>query len=269
MAQKRIFGLWMASAACLLLTATAAAARLQPKTIRAFDAYVRTAENQMAVGDDVSFVWLADTGASRERLRNGEILIHHENKGKVPDGIVHDWTGSMFIRGVSVDDVVETLLDFNRHKTVYPEVVDSRVLEKTAGRARTFLRIQRTKIVTVVYNTEYDLQYVRASPTRWQSRSHSTRIAQIDDAGEPGEKEMPVGNDSGYLWRLNAYWRIETSDGGSFVSCRAISLSRGIPFGLGWLVKPFVSSLPRESLLATLDGTRNAVLNPDYVAVSQ
>ena len=37
-----------------------------------------------------------------------------------------------------------------------------------------------------------------------------------------------------------------------FVECLSVSLSRRIPFGLGWLVKPFVSSMPRESLEGTL-----------------
>ncbi len=39
----------------------------------------------------------------------------------------------------------------------------------------------------------------------------------------------------------------------------SVSLSRQIPFGLGWVVKPFVTSLPRESLEGTLQATRVAI----------
>ena len=255
---------------CLLLGSTVAAARLHAKTAQAFDAYVKAAEQQMVSGiSDPDFVWLLDGETSRGRLTNGEILIRPADKAKVPDGLLHDWTGTMFVKGVSVDDVVATLLDFDRHHAVYPEVTESRILETNGGVSHTYLRIKRKKIVTVVYNTEHNLQPFRPTEDRWYSISRSTKIAQVDNAGEQGEKELPVGDDSGYLWRLNAYWRLEAGAGGTFVSLRAISLSRGIPFGLGWLVKPFVKGLPRESLMATLEGTREAVLDPSYTAPAQ
>ena len=70
---------------------------------------------------------------------------------------------------------------------------------------------------------------------------------------------MPVGRDGGYLWRLNTYWRFLERDGGTYIQCEAISLTRAIPFGLGWLVEPFVTSIPRESLSFTLETTRKVL----------
>jgi hypothetical protein len=43
--------------------------------------------------------------------------------------------------------------------------------------------------------------------------------------------------------------------------CRTISLSRGIPSGMGWMIKPFIQNVPRESLTSTLRNTRKAVEN--------
>jgi hypothetical protein len=43
------------------------------------------------------------------------------------------------------------------------------------------------------------------------------------------------------------------------VQCETITLSRGIPFGLGWIVGPFVTSLPRETLAFTLETTRKTL----------
>jgi pyruvate/2-oxoglutarate dehydrogenase complex dihydrolipoamide acyltransferase (E2) component len=60
------------------------------------------------------------------------------------------------------------------------------------------------------------------------------------------------------LWRLNSYWRFEERDGGVYVECEAISLSRDVPLGLGWLVNPIIRSLPQESLANTLRETRDA-----------
>ena len=87
----------------------------------------------------------------------------------------------------------------------------------------------------------------------------STRLAEVDDAGLPSEREKPIGHDGGYLWRLNMYWRFLERDGGTYVQCESVLLTRRIPSGLGWIVRPFVTSLPRESLEFTLETTRRAL----------
>lgn len=73
------------------------------------------------------------------------------------------------------------------------------------------------------------------------------------------ERELPVGLDGGYLWRLNTYWRFLERDGGTYMECESLTLTRGIPFGIGWIIRPFVTSIPRESLEFTLNSTRKAL----------
>jgi len=85
------------------------------------------------------------------------------------------------------------------------------------------------------------------------------RVAEVEAPGTPQEREKPVGNDGGYLWRLYSYWRVLERDGGTYVQCESISLTRDIPLGFGWLVRPFVTSIPRESLEFTLTTTRNVL----------
>ena len=46
---------------------------------------------------------------------------------------------------------------------------------------------------------------------------------------------------------------------GTFVQFETVSLSRDIPFGLGWVIGPFVTSVPKESLLFTLETLRRRV----------
>jgi hypothetical protein len=96
--------------------------------------------------------------------------------------------------------------------------------------------------------------------THASSTSYSTRIAQVENAGQPDERELPLGKDGGYLWRLNSYWRYFDSGNGVYVQCEAVSLTRDIPTGLNWLVSPFIQSVPKESLEFTLQSTRTAVL---------
>jgi len=44
-----------------------------------------------------------------------------------------------------------------------------------------------------------------------------------------------------------------------YVQSEAASLTRDIPTGLGWLVSPFVTGIPKETLVFTLEATRRAV----------
>jgi hypothetical protein len=61
------------------------------------------------------------------------------------------------------------------------------------------------------------------------------------------------------LWRLDSYWRFSDTGHGVYVQCEAISLTRDVPAGLGWLIGPFIESIPKESLEFTLQSTRAAV----------
>jgi hypothetical protein len=81
----------------------------------------------------------------------------------------------------------------------------------------------------------------------------------VENAGTSKEKVLPPDTGYGFLWRLYSYWRFEERDGGVYVECRAISLTRDVPFGLGWVIEPIIQKLPKESLIATLEATRRAL----------
>ena len=70
------------------------------------------------------------------------------------------------------------------------------------------------------------------------------------------EREQKVGSDSGFLWRLNAYWRYEAVNGGVLIECESVSLSRAIPFVLRPFATGAVEGVARESLERTLVGLR-------------
>jgi len=106
--------------------------------------------------------------------------------------------------------------------------------------------------MTVVLNTEHDVHYIHLDRDWWQSRSYSTHIGEVANAGKPDERELPAGKDHGFLWRLHSYWRFQERDGGVYVECEAVSLTRNVPAGLGWLIEPIIRKLPRESLVNTL-----------------
>jgi hypothetical protein len=86
-----------------------------------------------------------------------------------------------------------------------------------------------------------------------------TRVAQVSDADTRGEHEQPIGHDDGFLWRFNNYCALEEHGSGTYVQCESISLSRAILSGLGWLIGPFVNSIPRDSLAFTLGAMRRSL----------
>jgi hypothetical protein len=242
----------------LVLMLPAAAAELKPKTLEAFDKYVRQTEERLA--SSKTFLWADESPDRVARAKSGEVVVSpffKKPESTVPNGLIHDWVGAVFIPGVTVDRVLALVEDYNHHKDVYkPEVLDSRTLSHEGGDFRIYLRLLKKKVITVVLNTEHEVKYTRISADKWRSVSRSTKIAEVENPGRPDEREKPPGTGEGFLWRLNSYWRFAERDGGVWVECQAVSLTRDIPTGFGWIVDPIIRNLPKESLENTLRSTR-------------
>jgi hypothetical protein len=209
------------------------------------------------------FLW-ADTSERRERLRRGGIVCEPRGqKGdrRVTKGLIHDWIGAIFVPKSTISEVLALVQDYDSHKNTYrPTVIDSRTIERTGDDFKVRLRLFKRKVITVVLDADSDVHYQRVNPRCWHSQSYSTRIVEIQNAGGPRERALPPGHDHGFLWRLNSYWAFHERDGGVYVECEAISLSRGIPSALSWLLDPIVRNLPKEFLSEMLTATRAKLL---------
>jgi hypothetical protein len=264
------------AAIAVCVSAPAHGADLSPATVAAFDRYVEATEARInsEVLDAERFLWpqtlaQADRDARLTALRSGKILIEKlETKPQghsinIPGGLVHHWVGVAFLPGIPIDRVIALLQDYDRHASIYaPRVARSVLRAHEDDTYRFHLRYFMKKVITVVVDSENTAQFAKPAGDRAFSRIVSTRMAEVDEPGTPSERERPIGHDSGYLWRLNSYWRFLERDGGTYLQCESVSLTRTIPAGLGWLVGPFVTSLPRESLEFTLETTRRALSAP-------
>ena len=260
--------MWKAIIAAALALGTAgasAAAELKSETVAAFDNYIRTTEARIAdqASGKRSFLWTDESAQRRDLVRKGQIVAQPWNSRgevQVPGGLIHDWIGSVFIPGVSLDKVLAMVQDYDNHYKIYqPEVIKSRTLQHDGNHYKIYLRLVKKKYITAVLDTEHDVNYYPLSATRLHSRSYSTRIAELENAGERDERELPGGEGRGFLWRLYSYWRFEERDGGVYLECEAVSLTRDIPTGFGWLIEPIIRDLPKDSLMRTLEGTRQAL----------
>lgn len=246
---------------------------LKQTTLRAFQKYVELtdARNTAELQKGTQILWVdslpepARTLAYAE-IKGGEIKMHRletlDNGEKIrcPSGLIHHWVGLGFIPDAKLDDVLRVMEDYNHQAEYYaPDVEISRLESHDDDHYVAFLRFRRHKVVTVVLDTWHDVHYFRDSSARAHSRSSATRIAQVENAGKPNEREKLPGDDDGFLWRMETWWRMEEREGGVYVQSEVVSLTRDIPTGLGWLVDPFVTSIPKESLTFTLEATRRAV----------
>jgi len=250
------------------------AAELKQKTTDAFDKYVAATEARMTNELKPGGTFLYIDGLSAEtknddysRLKNGEILVEKvSTKGPgissdIPDGLVHHWVGLVFLPGTTLERTLTVVKDYDHRSELYkPQVIASRTISHNGNEYRIFMRLFEKRFTTVVFNTEYDVHWGEVDPTKLYSNSISTRVTQVKDADHPDGAEYPVGTGDGYLWRLNTYWRFEEKDGGVYIQCEALSLSRDIPYGLGWLLRPLVTKVPKHSLDAALGRTREVVV---------
>ncbi len=244
---------------------TANVVTLKPKTLQAFDDYIREAEEAMqpSLSGRSSFLWSDQNPNRTQQVKQGHIVAQlwaGEAPVKIPNGLIHDWVGAAFVAGVTVEQALALVQNYDNHKNIYkPEVIDSKLISHEGNDFKIFLRLLKKKIITVVLDTEHDVHYSLVDEKRWFCRSHTTRIAEVEEAGTPKEKVLEPDTGYGFLWRLYSYWKFDEKHGGVTIECRAISLTRDIPMGLGWIIEPIVKTLPQESLIHTLDATRRAL----------
>lgn len=245
-------------------------ATLQAKTARDFAKYVAAVEARTAkeLANHEPFLEIerqppAELARIMASLRRGEVLVTRaaardasSNEIEIDGGLINHWRGTVFVPKVKLDHLLRVLQEPQTDQHKQEDVLSSRVIARDGDSQKVFLRLRRTKFVTVVYDTEYDVDYVRIDPTRALSNSISTKIVEIENAGTPRERAMPEGNDHGYMWRLNSYWRYKQLDDGVLVQIESLTLSRDLPAIIGPLIRPIVNSTARESMSRTLASVR-------------
>ena len=221
---------------------------LSQATNRAFDDYIKSAEAKMETAD-----WKPRTAAKRDEI---DVAAWEGNSPRdVEDGLIHDWVAGTVVRGAKPDKALAVFQNYANYKKIFaPEVVESKLLDHEGPTWHAFLRLKRKSMMTVVLDSEYQVEYKPLTNGRWAILSRSTRVSEVDNG-----RDLPFGTGQGFLWRLNSYWLLEPRTEGLYLECRAVSLSRDIPTGLNWIIKPMVSGVPRDSLQSTLNAARKAL----------
>ena len=261
---------------------TANVVQLKPRTLEAFQSYISEAEARMepSLHGESAFLWSDLNSERAQQVRQGQIVAQlwaGDAPVKVPNGLIHDWIAAAFVPAETTEKALALVQNYDNHKNIYqPEVIDSRLISRDGNDFKIFMRLLKKKIITVVLDTDHDVHYAEIVANRWFCRSYTTRIAEVEDAGTPKEKVLEPDSGYGFLWRLYSYWKFDERIGGTgsaidrsassqpregvYIECRAISLTRDIPLGLGWIIEPIIRKLPQESLVHTLEATRKALV---------
>jgi hypothetical protein len=234
-------------------------------TIQAFDSYIAAADARMQPRwGGQHFLWFDDSPETRARLIAGSVVAQPvQGNGVVmlPGGLVQDWVGAVFVPDTTLKNVMAIVQDYPRHTEIYkPDVVDLQVQSHTGDDFLIRTRVVKSKFfISDVLVIDNEIHFVSLDPKRTYSRSASRRVVEIANAGKHNEHELPPGHDRGLMWRINGYWFFEESDGGVFITCESVTLTREIPFLMGKLLSPILHELPEEALKSSLEQTRKAI----------
>jgi len=240
------------------------AAELLPSTLQSFERYVRLTEARINSERGERFLWIdrvpADRRAEMTKLFDrGDVVVDrletldHGRDIDIPSGMVHHWVSAAYIPGATLDRTVAFAQDYDHHAELFqPAVARSRLLRRNGDTFLVAFRFVQKRVITVVTDVESEAHFARLDPTRVEARVYATRIAEVEDAFSPNERVGRPDEGHGYLWRMNTYCRFVQRGGGVYIEFESLSLSRDLPLGIGWMVRPFVTSVPRDSLIFTL-----------------
>lgn len=245
-----------------------------PATLAAWTTYVASTEARIEreLSAGAEFL-VSDFEATRTSTRvavsKGAMpvakLTTLDGRGKAlpaPGGMISHWRGAVLLRGVTLETLLDELQHPERQARLPEDVLSLKVLARKANELRVAMRLSRTKIVTATYDTEHLTTYRRLGESRASSTSISTKVVEVANAGTATERPLPPGQDRGFLWRMNSYWRYEEVPGGVIVELESLTLSRSIPLGLGVVVEPVIDRIARESMERTLAGVRQLYSAP-------
>ena len=246
----------------LLSVVVSWAAEPKPETLRAWNDYIGTVKTIVAERNAGSrpFLWVDESPVTRRRAQDGELVIGNHDPRKVPQGLIHHWTGVMFIPNTSLDQVMRVLNSYDHYSDIYkPLIRKASVIEEDGDTVKlNVIAAQKAFSVTGAVDTDEEIWIVRPAPDRACITANSIRMQEIANYGQTSEHAFAEDRRPGFVWRAQIVERLEERDGGVYVELETISLSRGIPVEVRWLIKPLTDDLPRKMMNDILDETRTA-----------
>ncbi len=248
------------------------AADLEQPTVKAWEAYISAIDSstQSRLQSPEGFLWITQAPGRLERVRSGQIVvapIGSQSPKKVPSGLIHHWIGAVLLRDASLSDVLPVIRNYDHYKDVYrPAVIDSKAVSKSPGEDRfSMLLMNRALFVKSALDADY-VSFSKLQGRRFCSTSRTTRLQEIENFGQAGQRTLHEGQGTGIIWRLFSVIRLEQRGEGVYLEIEAVALSRDIPFTVRVFADPIVRRVASSSIAMSLRQTAAAVQSKGELA---
>lgn len=235
------------STAVLVVAPAANAADLQSRTAQAYEKYADAAARAfVARAQKLASATRCD-GVMTARAGSGDGILD------VPDGLIHHWVGTAFVKGATLKQVSDVARDYADYSKVYENVVSTRVLSQQADDYLVLIRLKEGELgIDAVLDVRSAVDYRTLGDGSILAISKSAEIRQVENAGRANESLLPAGRDSGYLWRAHTYTLFVPQRDGVFVVMETLGLSRRFPPFTSWIIEPIARRLGRKSVEGSL-----------------
>jgi hypothetical protein len=249
---------------CLPVVAIAAI-DLQEDTREQFERYAERATESFLKRVRADAGTSADGASSTlpRALRDGAVLGRAGGEDgiiNVSDGLVHHWFATTFIEGVTLKDALDVSYAYEDYQAFYKPIVSSRLIAQNGNTYRALLRLRESAGgMTAVLDVTTRVEYFHPEANTAYSISTAEDIREVKDAGGAGERHLPAGHDSGYLWRAVTLSRLVQRESGVLIEMETLGLSRSFPPFLGWIIEPIARRIGRKSAELSVQEFRTAV----------
>ena len=230
----------------------------QPTTYEAYEAYL----------DQAHRGFIARLSTDRTPPKPGAINVapgRGDGITEVPGGLVHHWTGAIFVPGALLERALETSQDYRAYGSIYKAVVASKLLERSGNAFHVWLRLKGGGGgVSVVLEIRTTVEYFQQTARQAYSIAKADEIREVKNPGSHEERLLPPGDDSGYLWRGNTFTLLTAVEGGILVEMETLGLSRRFPPMLGWIIEPIARRVGRRGVEQSLREFAGAVVRAGH-----
>jgi hypothetical protein len=251
-----------AGALIAIAAVTVAAADLTDAAAQAFTEYADSAQRTFLARVDQGTLALNEK--ERAVIRSGRVVGRPGGEDGImeaPDALLHHWYAAVFIPGVTLDQVVSVSRSYPDYPHIFANITRASVLADEGDSLKVRFRMKGSGGgLSATFDVRSGILYRRVDQAHAHVMSRSEEIHQVEDAERASERLLPVGHDSGYLWRAGALTRFMEGDGGVYMEMESLALSRRFPQGLGWLIEPIARRLGRHSVENSVQEFRRAVL---------
>ncbi|MBV8865903.1 MAG: hypothetical protein JO210_10960, partial [Acidobacteriaceae bacterium] len=88
------------------------------------------------------------------------------------------------------------------------------------------------------------------------------------NAGASDERMIPFGASHGYVEKVFTIVRYREAGRGVYVEIETLTLSRGVPGPVRWMISPAIQRFSRQTMAGTLESVRDKVRATEELAAS-